>query len=78
MRNMVLTLTRPQSSLSVSPYWREGCDGKDESEGESFPPFSLPITPAPVAPVTRRRLGTSQCLDLVIPIAIPIEMTGCV
>ena len=32
-------------SLSVSPQWREGCDGKEESEGESLTPFSLPITP---------------------------------
>ena len=38
-------LTPPQSSLSVSPYWREGCDGKEESEGERRPLFALPITP---------------------------------
>ena len=39
------TMTRSQLSFSVSLYWRAGCDGKEESEGESLPPFSLPITP---------------------------------
>ena len=37
----------PVVSISVSPYnwWHEGCDEKEESEGESLPSFSLPITP---------------------------------
>ena len=35
----------PAVSLSVSLQWREVCDEKEESRGESLPPFSLPITP---------------------------------
>ena len=43
---VVQWLTCPQSSLSVSPYRFEGCDGKEESKGErGLPPFFLPITP---------------------------------
>ena len=37
--------TCPQSSLTISLQRRAGCDGKEESEGETLPPFSLPITP---------------------------------
>ena len=40
-------LTRPQSSLTTSLLWRERCDGKEESDGESHPLFSLPITLLP-------------------------------
>ena len=40
-----LTSPRLSLSLSVSPQWSEGCDGKEESEGESLLPSSLPITP---------------------------------
>ena len=46
----------PVVSLSVSPYWREGCDGKEDN----FLPFPSPSLPAPAAHVTRRLLGTSQ------------------
>ena len=46
----------PVVSLSVSPYWREGCDGKEDN----FLPFPFPSPPAPAAHVTRRLLGTSQ------------------
>ena len=35
----------PVVSLSVSPYWREGCDGKEDN----FLPFPSPSLPAPAA-----------------------------
>ena len=38
-------LSCPQSSLTNSPERLAGCDGKEESEGETLPPFSLPIIP---------------------------------
>ena len=59
-----LSLTRPQSSLSLSLLGGVRGDGKKESEGERvFLPFSFPSPPAPVARVTQRRLGTSQPLS---------------
>ena len=53
----------PVVSLSVSPWWRKGWWEEGKRGRESLPPFSFPSPPAPVARVTRRRLGTSQPLS---------------
>ena len=49
------------SPVSISPQWRAGCDGKEESEGERLPTHHSLLPPR----VTRRRLGASQGVDSV-------------
>ena len=69
-------LIRPQSSLTTSLLWRARCDGKEESDGESHPLFSLPITPcSPSVRYARRRLMTSQMQARII-LVVSLDQTA--
>ena len=43
-------LTYLQSSLTISLWWRVGCDGKEESEADRWPSFSLHPSHHPLLP----------------------------
>lgn len=57
-------LTRLQSSITTSSRGARGVMGRWKAKERVFPSSPFPSTPAPVARVTRRRLGMSHTLHI--------------